>query len=64
MRISREEGGRGSGPHLENHKAIGFLRSTGPDSLEYHNSMLDHHRPASETPFKWRFAGGPMMVRF
>ena len=21
-----------------------------------------HHRPPSETPFKWRFAGGPMMV--
>ena len=21
-----------------------------------------HHQPASETPFKWRFAGGPMMV--
>ena len=19
-----------------------------------------HHRPASETPFKWHFAGGPM----
>ena len=24
--------------------------------------MLDHHRHASETPFKWRFAGGPMMA--
>ena len=22
-----------------------------------------HHRPASETPFKWRFAGGPMMAQ-
>ena len=21
-----------------------------------------HHRPASETPFKWRFAGVPMMA--
>ena len=21
---------------------------------------MGHHRPASETPFKWRFAGGPM----
>ena len=21
-----------------------------------------HHRPASETPFKWRLAGGPMMT--
>ena len=22
-----------------------------------------HHRPASETPFKWRFAGVPMMAQ-
>ena len=22
-----------------------------------------HHRLASETPFKWRFAGGPMMAQ-
>ena len=22
-----------------------------------------HHGPASETPFKWRFAGGPIVVR-
>ena len=25
--------------------------------------MLGHHRHASETPFQWRFAGGPMMAR-
>ena len=25
--------------------------------------MLGHHRPASETPFKWRFAGGQIMAR-
>ena len=24
--------------------------------------MFGHHRHASETPFKWRFAGGPMMA--
>ena len=24
---------------------------------------VGHHRPASETPFKWRFAGGPMMAQ-
>ena len=24
--------------------------------------MLGHHRPASETSFKWRFAGGTMMA--
>ena len=23
-----------------------------------------HHRPASETPFEWRFAGGPMMAQY
>ena len=26
--------------------------------------MLGHHRPASETPFKWRFADGPTMARY
>ena len=26
--------------------------------------MLGHHRDASETPFKWRFGGGPIMARF
>ena len=25
--------------------------------------MFGHQRPASETPFKWRFAAGPMMAR-
>ena len=23
-----------------------------------------HHRPASETPLKWRFAGGPIVTRY
>ena len=53
----------------ENHKNKGFLINTGVDplkitKLQSQNSMLGHHRPASETPFKWRFAGGPMMARF
>ena len=26
--------------------------------------MLGYHLPASETPFKKRFAGGPLMARF
>ena len=26
--------------------------------------MLGHHRSASETPFKWRFAGGPIMAHY
>ena len=25
--------------------------------------LAGHQRPASETPFKWRFAGGPMMAK-
>ena len=25
--------------------------------------MLGHHRHASEMPFKWGFAGGPMIAR-
>ena len=24
----------------------------------------DHYRTASETPFKWRFAGGPIVAGF
>ena len=27
------------------------------------NSMLGNYRQANETPFKWYFAGGPMMAR-
>ena len=30
--------------------------------LTIQHSMLGHHRHASETPFKWRFADGPMLV--
>ena len=56
----------GSGPPLENYKNIGFLSNTGPDPLKIiklpiKHSMLGHHRAASETPFKWRFTGGPLM---
>ena len=29
---------------------------------EYH-TVSSHDRPASVTPFEWRFAGGPMMAR-
>ena len=38
----------------------------GPDTLENHKATkpLGYHRPASETPFKWCFSGGPMMTRF
>ena len=53
---------------LKNHKNIGFQSNTGPDPLKItklpsQHSILGLHRPVpvSETPFKWRFAGGPMM---
>ena len=32
--------------------------------LPSQRSTVGHHQPASETPFKWPFAGGPMMVHF
>ena len=55
-------------PPLENHKDIGFYSNTGQDPLKItklpsQHSMLGHDRHASETPFKWRFAGEPMMAR-
>ena len=70
MRVSRGGGGGGWGARTpKNHKSIGFPSGTGPDppkiaKLPNQHSMLGHHRPASETPFKWRFAGRPMMARF
>ena len=59
-----EGGGTGGPDPLENYKNSGFLSNTGPGSLKItkipsQHSMLGHHLPASETPFKWRFAGGP-----
>ena len=67
VRIQR--GGQGVRTPLENYKNIGFLSNTGPDPLRITKlpsqySMLGHHRPASEMPFKWRFAGGPFMAKF
>ena len=64
-----EGGGRGSGSTIETRRAIGFLSNTGPDPMgnlkaNKLDSMLGHHRSASETPFKCRFAGGPMKARF
>ena len=56
--------GRGSGLPLENHKNIGFFSYTGPDPLKIVKlpsqlSILGHNWHDSETPFQWRFAGGP-----
>ena len=67
------EWGQGVRTPLEYYKNIGFLSNTGPDPLQItklpsKHSMLCHYRPASETPFKWRFAGGavdgPLIVVF
>ena len=64
------EGGGGAGglDPPEKSQNIGFLSNTGPDPLKitklsFQHSMLGHHQHASETPFKWRFAGGPNMAR-
>ena len=61
-RIKR--GGGAGGPNtLKNHKNIGFLSSPKNDTkLPNQHSMSGHHQHASETPFKWRFAVGPMML--
>ena len=57
MRGSRGLGDRGSGPSLKNHKNIGFPSNTGPDPIKVECWAI------LGTPAKWRFAGGPMMVR-
>ena len=68
MRIQRGYRGSGHPPPLKNHKNIGFLSNSGLDPLKYtklpsQHSLSGHHQHASETPFKWRFAGGSMMAR-
>ena len=70
VRIQRGGGGRGSGPPppLKNYRNIGFLSINGLDPLKItklpsQHAMLGHYRLASETPFKWRFAGGSMVAR-
>ena len=66
VRIQRVR--QGSEPPAKNHKNIGFLSISGPDPLKItklpsQHSMLGHHQHTSETPFRWRFDGGPMMAR-
>ena len=61
-----EVGTGGLDPLPKNHKNIGFLSNTGLDPLKItklssQHSMLGHHRHASETPFRWRFAGWPIL---
>ena len=33
------------------------------EKIQILQKAADHHRSASETPFKWRFAGRPMMAQ-
>ena len=65
-RIQRGGGYRGCGPPLKNHKYIGFLSNTGPNLLKNHKATKPEFNigqsSARQTPFKWRFAGGPMMA--
>ena len=67
VRIQRGGGGCPDPPPPENYQKYRVFSNTGPDSLEItklpsQHSMTDHHQPASETPFKWRFASGPIMA--
>ena len=60
-------GGPDASPPLERSQKLVFLAILVPlkiANLLGQNSMLGHHRDAIETPFKWSFAGGPMMVSF
>ena len=56
MRGSRKFCQRGS-----NFGNLSILVDEGRD--DPHTTLVDHHRPASETPFKWRFAVVPMMAK-
>ena len=62
-------GGQGVRTPLKIHKIIGFPSNIDPGPLKItklpsQHSMVGHNRHASETPFQWRFAGGPMMANF
>ena len=69
MRIQRGDT-RGSGPPLlKNHKIKVFLAKLvripcKTTKLTSQNSVLGHHRPASNTPFRWRTNNGPLTVLF
>ena len=47
---------------VENKKTILVRTPWKCTTLSSQHSMLGHHHPSSETPFKWRFAGGPMVA--
>ena len=54
--------------HPEKSQKYSFFSNTGLNPLKItklpkQHSMLGHYQHTSETPFKWRFAGGPIMAR-
>ena len=65
---SRSGGGGGQrpGPTPEESQKYRFFLQYWSRTSEKpsQHSMLGYHQPASETPFKCRFAGGPMMATF
>ena len=67
-RIQRGAGDPDIPPLTEKSQHKEFLSNTGQDPLKNHkaakpDSISGRHLHAIETPFKWRFAGGPMMAR-
>ena len=69
MRGSKGGGGGDPDPLLMIRKSIGFLSNTVQDPLKIpklsrEHLMLSRHWHASDTPFEWRFAGGPIEARF
>ena len=44
------------------HMGGSIAGNRGPDKAVKPAFNVCHHQKASETPFKWRFAGGPMMA--
>ena len=68
-RCRRGETGGPDPPPLKITKTQGFLAILTQDPLKItklpsQHSMVGHYRHNSETPFQWRFAGGPMMAHF
>ena len=60
---ARIQRGLGSGCFLINHKAKGFRRNTGADSLDKAQSDPGNIQCwAIKTPFKWCFAGWSLMA--
>ena len=62
-------GGRGSGLPLKNHKNIGFLSNTGPDSLKItklssQHLMLGHHWHATPSTHTKMSELDPLWLKF